>query len=325
MQKAERLMAITLLLQARGKLTAERLADLLGVSVRTIYRDMNSLSLAHVPVSMDYGPGGGYFLPSELYVDPLTFTGEEAIALALGGAVAGGSHLFGDGDRLRQALIKLEAVLPEEYREDVRAARERILVDVSAWFRSPSMPPWFEPVRTAVWQRRQVEMCYQRAEADRAEWRVVEPLGLVWKAGLWYLAAYCHLRKDFRVFHVSRIQDLNLTEEPVSAYPDFDLQTFWASFLRRFEATITPVVLTLSVRPEAISRLNEEHRVVQIEPDGAAVVRIRADSMDAAVSRVLSLGPGVIVLQPIEVRDAVVDAARSIVGAHDEERGRLPA
>lgn len=319
MQKAERLMAITLLLQARGKMTAEHLADILGVSMRTIYRDINSLSLAHVPVSMDYGPGGGYFLPDESYVDPVTFTGEEAIALALGGAIAGGSRLFDGGDRLRQALIKLEAVLPEEYRHDVRAARERILVDVSAWYRPPSVPTYFEPVRTAVWRRRQLELLYHRADSSEGAWRRVEPLGMVWKAGVWYLAAYCHLRQDLRVFHLHRIRDLHPTEEPVAPRPDFDLEAFWESTLRRFEALTAPLALTIRVSPALLGRLDEEHVVLREESDGSTIVRIQMDSVQAAVSHVLSLGPGATAIDPLDVREGVAAAARSIAGSYSSD------
>src|ERR671927_836201 len=116
MRKTERLVAITLLLQAGGKMTAERLAGILDVSVRTIYRDMDALSLAHVPVSMDKGPGGGFYLPEDYRLDPSTFTSEEAVALALGGSIADGYQIFESGDGLRRALVKLEASLPEEYR-----------------------------------------------------------------------------------------------------------------------------------------------------------------------------------------------------------------
>ncbi len=316
MQKAERLLAITLLLQARGKMTADHLADLLGVSVRTIYRDMTSLSLSHVPVSMDYGPGGGYFLPEETFVDPVTFTGEEAIALAVGGAIAGGSHIFGDGDRLRQALIKLEAVLPEEYRHDVRAARERILIDVSAWYRPLSVPPSFEPVRRAVWHRRQIDLCYRGAARPAPEWRRVEPLGLIWKAGVWYLAAYCCVRKDLRTFHLQRIIEVRATDDPVNPRPDFDLEAFWESSLRRFESLTTPVVLTVRVSPAILPRLYEGHVVVREEVDGSAVVRYRTDSIESAVRHVLSLGPGVTVIQPRQVRDGVLAAALAIAGAY---------
>jgi predicted DNA-binding transcriptional regulator YafY len=316
MQKAERLLAITLLLQARGKLTAERLAELLGVSVRTIYRDMNSLSLAHVPVSMDYGPGGGYFLPDETRVDPVTFTGEEATALALGGAIAGGTQLFTGGDALRQALIKLEAVLPEEYRQDVRAARERILVDISSWYRASSMPAHFEPVRSAVWQRLQIDLLYQRADSAEAEWRRVEPLGLAWKAGMWYLAAYCRLRRDLRVFHLGRIRDLLPTEDPVDPRPDFDLQSFWEQCVQRFESLTAPVVSTIRVLPDVLGQLSGEYDLLREEGDGTVVVQIRSESIDAAVTRVLALGPGATVVDPIEVREGVIDAARAIAGAY---------
>jgi predicted DNA-binding transcriptional regulator YafY len=319
MQKAERLLAITLLLQARGKMTAEHLADLLGVSVRTIYRDINSLSLAHVPVSMDYGPGGGYFLPDESYVDPVTFTGEEAIALALGGAIAGGSRLFGDGDRLRQALIKLEAVLPEEYRHDVRAARERVLIDVSSWYRPLSVPPHFETIRRAVWQRRQIDLAYQHWDGPVAQWRRVEPLGLVWKAGIWYLAAYCRMRRDLRTFHLHRIRDVRATDEPVTPRPDFDLEAFWEQSLRHFESLTAPVVLTVRVTSSLLPRLDEGYVLLRDEPDGWAVVQVRTDSIDAAIAHALSLGGDATVIEPPEVRRGVVAAARAIAGSYAEE------
>src|SRR5437763_9370495 len=128
MQKTERLMAIALLLHARGKMTATRLAEILGVSTRTIYRDIDALSLAHVPVSMDYGPGGGYYLPLDYRFEPAVFTSEEAVSLVLSADMAGNYSLFADDDGLQRALIKLEAVLPEEYRAAVVAAREHILL-----------------------------------------------------------------------------------------------------------------------------------------------------------------------------------------------------
>ena len=98
MQKTERLMAIALLLHARGKMTATRLAEILGVSTRTIYRDIDALSLAHVPVSMDYGPGGGYYLPRDYRFDPAFFTSEEAVSLVLSADMAGNYSLFADDD-----------------------------------------------------------------------------------------------------------------------------------------------------------------------------------------------------------------------------------
>src|SRR5579883_3507236 len=185
MQKMERLVAITLLLQARGKMTAERLAEITGVSTRTIYRDMVTLSLAHVPVAMDYGPGGGYYLPDDYRLDPTIFTSEEAIALALGGTVAGDYRLFESDDGLRRALVKLEAALPEEYRTDVRAARERILFDTTAWCRQASPATYLETIRSAVLDSYHLDMlypCVSCKDSPGVRWRHIEPYGLVFRA-----------------------------------------------------------------------------------------------------------------------------------------------
>src|SRR5579884_2748381 len=105
MQKSERLMAITLLLHARGKMTARRLAEILGVSTRTIYRDVDTLSLAHVPVSMDYGPGGGYYLPDDYHFESAIFTREEAVSLVLSADFSGKHSLFAGDDDLHRALF----------------------------------------------------------------------------------------------------------------------------------------------------------------------------------------------------------------------------
>src|SRR5260370_21272602 len=136
MQKMESLLAITLLLYARGKMTAKRLASILGVSTRTIYRDIDALSLAHVPVSMDYGPGGGYYLPGDYHFDPAIFTREEAVSLVLSADMAGNYSLFAADDELQRALIQFEAGLPEEYRAAVRIARGGILFVTTAWYES---------------------------------------------------------------------------------------------------------------------------------------------------------------------------------------------
>src|SRR5260370_16893028 len=136
MQRMERLLAITLLLHARGKMTAKRLASILSVSTRTIYRDIDAVALAHVPVAMDFGPGGGYYLPGDYQLDPAIFTSEEAVSLVLSADMAGNYSLFADDYELQSALLKLESALPEENRADVGKARKRILFDTPAWYES---------------------------------------------------------------------------------------------------------------------------------------------------------------------------------------------
>lgn len=317
MQKTERLVAITLLLQSRGKMTADRLADILDVSVRTIYRDMDALSLAHVPVSMDYGPGGGYFLPGDYQIERASFTSEEAVALALGGAIAGGSRLFESGDGLRRALFKLEATLPDEYREEVRAARERILFDTTPWHHHSPSAEHLETVRSAVWGARQLDIFYPRSGAIGLEWRRVEPHGLVCKAGVWYLVAYCRKRRDFRTFRVDRIRAVEVREETTTPRPDFDLETYWERARRSFEQQSMPFVLTLLVSAGALPNIRSEGQILEHRPDGSAVVRVNLESAPAAIQYALWVGPGATVLDPPEVAEGVKEAARRIARLYE--------
>src|SRR5205807_1884722 len=150
-------------------------------------------------VTMDKGPGGGFYLPQDYHLDPTTFTSEEAVTLALGGSIADGYRIFDNDDGLRRALVKLEASLPEEYRGDVQAARERLLFDASGWHRRPATTAGthLETLRAALWSTRQIDILYQKAAQSESDtrWRQVEPYGLVCKAGTWYLVAYCHTRR----------------------------------------------------------------------------------------------------------------------------------
>jgi len=325
MMKTERLVAITLLLQARGKMTADRLAGILDVSVRTIYRDMDTLSLAHVPVAMDYGPGGGYFLPDDYRLDPATFTSDEAVALALGGAMAGTYRLFESDDGLRRALVKLEAALPEEYRADVRAARERILFDSTAWYRRPTTTAHLETVRAAVWAARQLDLLYPNADGGAASVRRVEPHGLVCKAGVWYLVAFCHLRQDFRTFRVERLEDVTVRDEAVTSRPGFDLQAYWAEARRRFEEQTTPLALVLRVSAAGLRRVRDSCTVRQAEPHGAAVVQVDVESAQAALAYALALGAEATVLEPQAIRQAVIEAARGMLALYAPPALQEPA
>ncbi|HEY4384187.1 MAG TPA: WYL domain-containing protein, partial [Ktedonobacteraceae bacterium] len=236
MQKIERLVAITLLLQARGKMPAKRLANILGVSTRTIYRDIMALSLAHVPVSMEYGPGGGYYLPEDYHFESAIFTREEAVSLVLGADMAGNYSLFAGDDYLHRALFKLEATLPDEYRTDVRAAREHILIDTTDWGNgSAASNIYLETIRMAVLEARQIDIfypCLTCTDLPGMQWQRVDPYGLVFKgtsqrhvrSGIWYLVAYCHECRLFRSFRLKHIEHVRVREEKVEIQSSFDLQ-----------------------------------------------------------------------------------------------------
>ena len=325
MQKSERLLAITLLLHARGKMTAKRLAGILGVSTRTIYRDIDILSLAHVPVSMDYGPGGGYYLPDDYHFEPAIFTREEAVSLVLSADMAGNYSLFADDDGLQRALLKLEAALPEEYRVDVKAARERILFDTSAWYdNSTSSAVYLEEIRLAILGSCQLQILYPHSCTPGLEWRRVDPYGLVYKGlsrrhvrtGIWYFVAFCHECQSYHTYRVSSIEDLKVCEEKMTRRPDFDLPTYWQEARRHIEEQMQPLVLKLRVLPSALSGLRGDYTVLSEEQDGSVIVHVNMESLEEAVSYVLALGSDAWVLSPKQVREKIAATAQAIAAMY---------
>jgi len=319
-------MAITLLLQARGKMTARRLADILGVSPRTIYRDIIALSLAHVPVSMEYGPGGGYYLPDDFHFESAIFTREEAISLVLSADLSDNNSLFAGDIDLHRALVKLEAVLPEEYRIDVKAAREHIFFDTSAWYgSSEAFPTFLETMRAAVLGSHQMDILYPCSTCNDYPgagvlWRRVEPYGLVFKGvsrrhirtGHWYLVAYCLACQTFHAFRVSEIEQLCVRKEAITLRPHFNLRAYWREARKYLEKQAPPTALLLRVSPAARYGMPGDVKLIHEEQDGSALMCVNIESIDAAISYALGLGADATVISPPQVRDAVAATAQAI-------------
>jgi predicted DNA-binding transcriptional regulator YafY len=335
MQKIERLIAISLLLQARGKMTAQRLAEILGVSTRTIYRDIVDLSLAHVPISMDYGPGGGYYLPDDYHFESAIFTREEAISLVLSADLSGTYSLFADDDDLHRALFKLEAALPEEYRSEVKIAREHFIVDTTEWCNNLTPPPYLETIRSALLASHQLDILYPCSACHGAagtKWRRVEPQGLVFKglprrharAGIWYMVAYCQHCQDFATFRVSKIEKLVDCDTPITERPDFNLRSYWKEARKHLIESALPFTIKLRVTAPMRYSLKGEYSILNEEADGSIIVQVEVESLEAAVLYTLSLGTEATVICPKKVRQAVAAKARTIAAMYQslDEKGK---
>src|SRR5215831_17768904 len=185
--RADRLISIMLLLQVRRQITARELARRLEVSERTIHRDMEALGMAGVPVVAERGTGGGWSLLEGYRTNLTGLTGTEMQALLL----AKPSPLLADLG-LRQAaevaLLKLLAALPAMSRRAAEYARQRLHVDGAGWHEAAEAVPFLLPIQEAIWQERKLRLTYQRGDGATVE-RLVDPLGLVAKGGVWYLAA----------------------------------------------------------------------------------------------------------------------------------------
>lgn len=230
--RAERLLSILMTLQRGHSHTAGELANRLGVSVRTIFRDVDALSGMGVPVYTEPGRGGGIRL-IEGYTSDLTglSSGEaEALALIASPASVGVRELE---TTTRTALDKLAAAVPSMHQLRAQHARGRFLFDTKPWFRSSATSPHLDHLRAAVWKNQRIEVSYQRSNAERKDY-LVEPYALVVKVDTWYLIG--QVKREMRVFRLSRILSLqSSTGQTFERNPDFDLQKFWFAWCDRFE------------------------------------------------------------------------------------------
>src|SRR5438034_2717540 len=209
--RASRLVNLLLLLQTRGRLTAAELSEELEVSVRTIYRDVDALSEAGVPIYAERGPGGGVRLVDGYRTRLTGLTPDEAESLFLVG-MPGPAAELGLGTVLAAAQLKLLAALPPELRSRAGRVRERFHLDAPGWFREADQPPHLAAIADAVWNQHRIRIRYDRWEAHAGGARLndvtrtLEPLGLVLKSGVWYLVA--HADGQLRTYRVSRVLDL---------------------------------------------------------------------------------------------------------------------
>ncbi|MEA2513935.1 MAG: hypothetical protein QOJ59_3422, partial [Thermomicrobiales bacterium] len=227
--RASRLLSILLLLQTRGRMTAQALADELEVSVRTVYRDVDSLSAAGVPVYGDRGPDGGYQLLDGYRTRLTGLTADEAESLFLAG-VPGPAAELGLGTVLAAAQLKLMAALPPELRSRAGRIRERFHLDAPGWFQDAEQPPYLAAVADAVWNQKRLRVRYQRwgGEVERA----LDPLGLVLKGGAWYLVGA--VAGQERTYRISRILELETLDERCERPEGFDLVGYWTTWSEQF-------------------------------------------------------------------------------------------
>jgi predicted DNA-binding transcriptional regulator YafY len=322
--RASRLLSLLLLLQTRGRMTARELADELEVSIRTVYRDVESLSSAGVPVYADRGPDGGYQLLDGYRTRLTGLTTDEAESLFLTG-MPGPAAELGLGAVLAGAELKLLAALPPDLRTRAGRIRERFHLDAPGWFRLPEPAPHLATIADAVWNQRRVRARYLRWAQPREITRTLDPLGVVLKAGSWYLVARCD--EEIRTYRVSRVLELEVLDDAFTWPAEFDLTAFWQSWSERFETGVYTGKAVIRFSPEAWRRLPHlvlpataraaEENAGPPGHDGWVQTVIPIESIKHAHVEVLKFGAEVEVLEPPELRERVMESARGLVRLYE--------
>lgn len=316
--RASRLLSILLMLQNRGRLTAEQLAGAFEVSVRTIYRDIDELSAANVPVYADRGPGGGFQLLDGFRTKLTGLTESEAETLFLAGLPGPASEL-GLADQLLSAQLKLTAALPEKTRARAGRIARRFHLDPVDWFRSPQSARLLPEIARAVWSETAIDVGYRRAgrQESKGVRRRLHPLGLVLKAGTWYVVA--QIAGSVRTYRVSNIDELTTTNERFVRPAKFDLVRFWSESSRAYEVGLYRGTATLRVSARGLARLEQLGTAVaeaarssarRADKSGWREVEVPIESPDQAALDLMRLGAEIEVMKPRTLRRCLASLAR---------------
>jgi predicted DNA-binding transcriptional regulator YafY len=302
--RASRLVSFLLVLQTRGQLTALELAERLEVSERTVQRDAQALAAAGVPIVSIRGPAGGYRLERGYRTKLTGLDAAEAEALFVGPAAE-----LGLGRELAAARLKLLASLPGELQERAGRAARLFHVDTRGWFREEDRVPHLPVIAGALWRGRRLDIRYREGAVVVS--RRLDPLGLILKAGVWYLLA--RRRGEERVYRVSRIVSARDRAEPCARPPDFDLAAAWARRSEAFERSRTRIEVTVRI-PRSRVRYLRSARVVE---DGERpVVIAQFDGLDHAFRSLLAYGAEAEVLAPRALRERIAAAAAETVALY---------
>ncbi|MGW3562426.1 helix-turn-helix transcriptional regulator [Streptomyces sp. NPDC000941] len=319
--RASRLLSLLLLLQNRGRMTADELAAELEVSVRTVYRDVQALIAAGVPLYGEAGHAGGYALLDGYRTRLTGLTADEAQTLFLAG-LPGPAAELGLGSVLAAAELKLEAALPAQLRDQGRRIRECFHLDAPGWYREADEVPHLPAVAAAVWQRRAIWVRYRRWYAPQVVERRLEPCGIVLKAGRWYTVARAD--EELRTYRIGQILALEQLDEAFDPPAGFELARHWQAHSAGLQERLWQGEAEIRISPVGIARLQDFAAQAVIdganrgepEADGWRRSVIPVESLAHAESELLRLGPEVEVLAPTELREHIAASARAMAALY---------
>lgn len=313
-----------MLLQTRGRMSGHELAAEVDVSLATIYRDIDQLSAAGVPVYAERGRAGGFQLQDGWRTRLTGLTAAEAQALFMAG-LPGPAAELGLGEVMAAAQLKLVAALPAQWQGDARRMSSRFHLDPVGWFQNaPAQPDHLPAVAAAVWNEQRLRIRYE--SWNGVSEREIEPLGFVLKGGVWYVVAGGAGKA--RTYRLSSIRDLVVLEERFVRPSDFDLARYWSASTQSFEAAVYRETALVRVSPEGLRRLYRLGAAVQeaaahsaqvTDADGWTRLAIPIESVDQASAELLKLGAEVEVLEPGTLRERLSEIARRFAALYLSE------
>ncbi|MDP3448044.1 MAG: YafY family protein [Eubacteriales bacterium] len=307
--KVDRLVSIILLLLEKERIGAQELAEKFEVSPRTIYRDIDVINMAGIPVCSISGVGGGFEIMEQYKIDKKVFSTADLSVILMG--LSSLSNMI-RGDELVNAFAKVKSFIPADRAKDIELKANQIYIDLSPWTGNRNVQPYLELIKRALQEHKLLSFAYLDRAGNRIA-RVAEPYQLVLKGSQWYWQGYCHKRNDFRLFKLSRTSNLQMREEFFTPRDHPKPQLNFSDILTTLQTEIK-IRIHKSILERVLDYCNDE----AISPDGEEhyIVRYPLIENDYYYGILLSYGDKCECLEPLRVRAEIKRRAGAIAALY---------
>ena len=310
--KIDRLVSIIMILLNRERIGAQALADLFEVSPRTIYRDIDAINMAGIPVRSTSGVGGGFEIMQEYKLDKRFFSTDDLSALLMGLSSLSGMVR---GDELVHALAKVRSFIPAGRTAEIELKVNQICIDLSPWMGGSNIQPYFEIIKTALQESRLLSFDYIAHHGNKTA-RTVEPYQLVLKDSHWYLQGYCRKRNDFRLFRISRMSNLQMKEEIFTPREYQRPQLEFDDILDNIQTKIK-----IRIHRSIMDRVLDFCSFEDLSPDGDAyyIVSFPFIENEYYYDILLSFGDKCECLEPLPIREKVKRRIHDMAALYEKQ------
>ncbi len=303
--KIDRLLAITVMLLNRRRATARELADHFAVSVRTIYRDIESINAAGIPIVSYQGHEGGFCIMDNYKLNRQLLTFQDMLSILT--ALKGVNTTLRDRD-LHNAIEKIQSLIPDEKEPDYARHADQFVMEILPWGCGDLQQERIQKIYASIAESKQLSFTYRDMKRHVSR-RTVEPMTLVFKPPGWYLFAFCLKRNDYRVFKLSRMREVRPLEQTFTRKETTYHQFFAPDYDKR-----PTVAITLKFYPPLSQSLDEWFQEKpRYHPDGSAIIVFTMPADEWVYSLILSFGEYVEVLSPAHIREKVAAKTKKMV------------
>lgn len=302
--KIDRLLSIIMVLIEQNKISASKLAEMFEVTPRTIYRDIETIQAAGVPIVTYTGTNGGISILENYKIDKKFFTKEDMITIMTGlGSIS--SSVTNSG--LNKVLTKLQSLIPEDHTQEIKLKSGQVVIDLTTWSGNKKLQANLIKIKEALNQRRYLIFKYLDGNGKSTE-RKVEPYQLLWKEEKWYINSYCTMRNDFRLFKLSRISYLKVLDETFSLR-EFDMEELRMNWSEKRILNIK-LLVDVSLKERILERCEEEN--ITYCGKNKMIVEFPFVDDDFGYELLLSFGNKCECLEPVEIREKLIEKIRNM-------------